>query len=319
MYVSDRYDIYCEKSRPTMETTSERHAANGVAAKPLHERIRPAMHFCRLFGFGIRFDGNPVELATDVAFLLVNLWFSTYAYVHITAVMRTRMSGLWDITTVMSVVKVYSYLMRGPVTMIAWQMNERRLASVVRALDGIVPGIERRSLARFPWATTGWMLVTILGQFSAFSTYHVATNFEFFSWFDYFLMAVYSLWFGIPVIMYMFLVQVIRAGVRDVNDRIDTVTAWRAYRGRWKELRRTAVHLARDEFGVIAVVFWVGAITEIVFSCFTMYFFGYKTLDATFISYVKLMMITVNGIITVAWVFEITRITQNCKLEVNYC
>lgn len=299
-------------------TTSVRHATNGgAAAKPLYERIKPAVYFSRLFGFGIRFDGGAVELAADVVFLLLNLWFGAYAYAYITAVMRTRMTVMWDITAVMGVVKVYSSLVKGPLTMIAWQMNRRRLANVVRALDDIVPGVGHRSLSRFPRHLAGWLFVTILGQFAAFSTYHVDTNYKFFSWFDYFLMVVYALWFALPVTMYMFLVQVIRGGIRDVNDRIDTVMAWRTYRGRWKELRRTAVRLARDEFGVVAVVFWVGAITEIVFSCFSIYYFGYKRLNSTVISYCKLTVITINGMITGAWVFEITRISQNCKLEVN--
>ncbi|XP_025205952.1 uncharacterized protein LOC112602216 [Melanaphis sacchari] len=114
--------------------------------------------------------------------------------------------------------------------------------------------------------------------------------------------------------MYAFLLDTVRAAVRDINGRLVTVADWRAYRGRWDDLRRAAVRLARDLFGVAIVVFVVRTIAEIVFFVFSLYLSGIKTykFDA-----LRISVYSVNAVFSVSWMFEIIRKTKNCKLELQ--
>lgn len=280
----------------------------------LCERVAPAMRFCRLFGLGLPLDDSVAALAADAVLVVVNLSMSTYGYGYVMAFVKHRMPVLWDATNVMSVIKVYTYLLTPPVMMVAWQYHRRALARLVLRLDEIAPAVRHAPLAPFARYAAGWLLLSMAIEWSAYTLFQIATKFQYFTWFEYAMIAVYNVWSTVPLLLYVFLVDTVRRAVRDVNDRITCVAAWTAHRDRWKELGHVAVGLARDEFGVIVVTFVVCAITQIVFFMFSVYFITYKYFD---MDPLQGTVYLINILFNFAWMFEIFRVSHNCRLEVH--
>ncbi|XP_060875894.1 uncharacterized protein LOC132949132 [Metopolophium dirhodum] len=219
---------------------------------------------------------------------------------------------VWDITTVMSVVKVYTYLLTPPLMLIMWQYNKRSLSDVVRKLDHAMTetAVETAPLAWFAWYSTAWLFMSVLTEYSVYTMFHVDTNFAYFTTTEYAMIAVYNVWSKVPLLMYTFLMYTIRTAIQDINGRLTTVAEWRTYRGRWDDLRRAAVHLARHQFGVTIVAFVVCTIAEIVFYAFILYFFGYNHKNVP-----QILIYFINALFSTAWMFEVIRMTKNCKLE----
>lgn len=280
----------------------------------LCERVAPAMQFCRLFGLGLPLNDSVAALTADAVLAVVNLIMSAYGYQYVMEFVKHRIPVLWDATTVMSVIKVYTYLLTPPVTMVAWQCHRRALARLVLRLDEIAPTVRHASLAPFARYAAGWLLLATAIEWSAHMLFQIVTEFRYFKWFEYAMMAVYNVWCTVPLLLYAFFVDTVRRAVCDVNDRITCVAEWTAYRDRWKELGHVAVGLARDEFGVIIVTFVVCAISQIVFFMFSLYFVTYKYFN---MDPLQATVYLINILFNFAWIFEIFRVSHNCRLEVH--
>ncbi|KAF0717878.1 Uncharacterized protein FWK35_00036430 [Aphis craccivora] len=279
----------------------------------LRERLNLTMNVCRLFGLGLEPD-DAASAVVDALIFLGNLLYSAYGYDHVTSVVQQRMPLIWDITTVMSVAKVYTYLLAPPVMLIAWQCNKRSLTDAVSALDRAAVADTPPSLVPFVRYSAAWLCMSVLIEFAAYTMFHVDTDFVYFTVTEYGMIAVYNVWTTVPLLMYAFLLDAIRTSVRDINDRLITVADWRTYRGRWDDLRRTAVHQTRDLFGVTIVAFIMCTIAEIVFFGFSLYLFGIKVYH---VDAFRIIVYSINAAFSVSWIFEIIRMTKNCKLEVG--
>uniref|UniRef100_A0A2S2NQM5 Gustatory receptor n=1 Tax=Schizaphis graminum TaxID=13262 RepID=A0A2S2NQM5_SCHGA len=280
----------------------------------LRGRLNFTMNLCRLFALGLEPNGV-VAVVADAVILLANLAFSGYVYHHVTSVVQQRMPLIWDVTTVMSVAKVFTYLLTPPVMLIAWEYNKRSLSAAVRALDrAMTETAAAAPLTPFVKYSVQWMCVSILTEYAGYTMFHLDTDFAYFTTTEYGMIAVYNVWTMVPLLMYTFMVDTIRAAVRDINGRLATVADWQTYRGRWDDLRRVAVHLARDLFGVTIVVFIVRTIAEVVFFGFSLYLYGVKDQHDP----VRIVVYSVNGSFSIAWMYEIIRMTKNCKLEIKY-
>ncbi|XP_060874721.1 uncharacterized protein LOC132948317 [Metopolophium dirhodum] len=221
------------------------------------------------------------------------------------------MPFVWDITTVMSVAKVYTYLLTPPLMLIMWQYNKRSLSNVLRELDlGMTEMAAATPLAPFVWYSAIWLCMSVLIEFSAYTMFHLDTNFAYFTITEYGMIVVYNVWSKVPLLMYTFLMDTIRTAIRDINGRLTTVAEWWTYRGRWDDLRRTAVHLAWHQFGVTIIVFIVCTIAEIVFFVFMLYLFGYNNKNT-----LRISIYFINALFSASWMFEIIRMSKNCKLE----
>jgi len=279
----------------------------------LRRRLNLTLNVCRLFGLGLEPD-HVTAAVVDALIFLGNLSYSAYGYDHVTSVVQQRMPFIWDITTVMSVAKVYTYLLTPPVMLIAWQCNKRSLTDVVSAVDRAAVADTPPSLVPFVRYSAAWLCMSVLIEYAAYTVFHVDTDFVYFTLTEYGMIAVYNVWTTVPLLMYTFLLDAIRTSVRDINDRLITVADWRTYRGRWDDLRWAAVHQTRDLFGVTIVVFIMCTIAEIVFYVFSLYLFGIKVyhMDAF-----RIIVYFINAVFSVSWMFEIIRMTKNCKLEVG--
>ncbi|CAH1725052.1 unnamed protein product [Aphis gossypii] len=212
----------------------------------------------------------------------------------------------------MSVAKVYTYLLTPPVMLIAWQCNKRSFTDVLHALDRAAVADTPASLMPFFRYSVVWLCMSVLIEFAAYTMFHLDTNFVYFTVTEYGMIAVYNVWTTVPLLMYTFLLDAIRTSVRDINDRLITVEDWRTYRGRWDDLRQAAVHQTRDLFGVSIVAFIMCTIAEIVFFGFSLYLFGIKVYH---VEAFRIIVYFINVVFSITWMFEIIRMTKNCKLE----
>jgi len=133
----------------------------------LRVRLKSTMNVCRLFGLGLEPKGT-VATVVDALFPLANLSYCAYGYDHVTTVVQQRMPFVWDITTVMSVAKVYTYLLTPPMMLIMWQYNRRSLSKVLREIDlGASETAADTPLAPFAWYSAIWLCMSVLIEFSA--------------------------------------------------------------------------------------------------------------------------------------------------------
>lgn len=288
----------------------------------LYDRINLVLKFYRLYGFGFQLDDSMTALMVDKLLVIVHLSFCIYGYEHVTSMMQDRMPILLDITMVMSVVKVYVYLLIPPTMIVMWQYNRRLLTDLLYKLDKIVPFVESIPLRPYLWHSAMWLFLSIFVEFLIYFTFHIYTNFMYFSIFEYVMIAVYIIWSMLPLIVYVFLIEIISRGVRNVNDQITSINKWRTYRSQWKKLRYMAIHSAENEFGVVIVVFVVYTITEVVYFLFSLYFMGYKRFSTGPVYYsVYSASAFLVVIFRTSWLFQIVRVSQNCKSEVYklYC
>lgn len=283
----------------------------------LHNRMKPILNIYRLFGYGFQLNSSKAALTVDALLLLLNLSFSVYGYKHVTFIIRIRMPLIWDISTVISVIKVYIFLLSSPVMMITWQYNRRALTELLYKIDEIMPSVESIPLRPYLWHSATWLITFIFVEFIMFSTLHFYTNFMYFATFEYLLFAVYIMWFMLPLLMYKFLIKLVCRGIRNVNDRIASIGTWRTYRSQWKELSHMAVHSVENEFGVIIVIYVMHSITEVVYFMFTTLYTGYQTYSSGILYYSIYWMTGIMFILfRTIWLFQIIRVSQNCKSEV---
>ncbi|KAE9540884.1 hypothetical protein AGLY_004129 [Aphis glycines] len=277
----------------------------------LRKRLNLTMNVCRLFGLGLEPD-DAAATVVDTLIFLGNLLYSAYGFDHVTSVVQQRMPLIWDITTVMSVAKVYTYLLTPPVMLITWQCNKRSLTDVVLTVGRAAVTDKPASLMPFFWYSVAWLCMSVLIEFAAYTMFHLDTNFVYFSFTEYTRLAVYNVWMKVPLLMYTFLLDAIRTSVRDINVRLITVADWWSYRGRWDDLRWAAVHQTRDLFGVTIITFIVNTIIEIVFFGFSLCLFAFRN---DHVDTFQVIIYAVNGLYSLCWMIELIRMTKNCKLE----
>lgn len=277
----------------------------------LRGRLNSTINVCRLFGLGLKPDGA-VAATVDALIALANLSYSAYGYNYVTSIVQQRMPLKWDITTFMSVAKVQTYLLTPPVMLIMWQYHKRSLSEALRDLDHVmIENAAAMSLAPFAWWSVTWFWTALVIDYSVYSLFHIDTDFVYFAMNEYAMISVYTVWFKVPLFMYVFLMDTIRNSIQDINGRLTTVAEWRTYRGRWDDLRQLAVHLAHHQFGVTIVTFMVLSIAEIVFFVFMVYLYSYNQKNT-----LKIVIYSIKAFFSTAWMFEIIRMSKNCKLEV---
>lgn len=284
----------------------------------LHERINFALNCCRIFSVGFQFNNSKIALVVDILSLSLNLSISVYGYCYVISFIQKRMTNLWDITTVMSVIKVYTYLLTPPIMIIMIQLHKKNLTNFIYKFDEIIPSVKNASLRPFLRYSVILLSLSIIFEVMSYSLFHMSTNFQFFSMFDYLLIFIYNFWSVVPLLQYIFFIRIIHHGIENINNQITSISVWRECRDHWKELRFIAVHVAKHEYGVIIVVFVTHTITEIVFDLFALYFLGYKRSDDISLYYLVITINTLNALFSAFMMFEIFRISQNCKFEVLY-
>lgn len=289
-------------------------AADAAAARELHERVGRAVDVCRLFGLGLRLGpASAAATAADALLLAANAALCAYGFAHVTRVVSERMPQIWDATTVMSVAKVYTYLLSPAVTMAAWRWHGPAVVRAARAVHAA--GARAVPLRPYARRAAAWYALSVLTEAAAYTVFHASTAFAFFSPPEYAMIAAYNVWTVVPAHAYVALVDAARLAVRRANARAVTAAAWRRrLRGPWKRLARVAVRLARRELGLAVVAFVVRTICEVVFYAFAVFIYSFP------FPYAAVIRTAVNSsaaAFSAARMFEVFRVTHNCRQEVH--
>ncbi|VVC31901.1 Hypothetical protein CINCED_3A004912 [Cinara cedri] len=282
-----------------------------MASRLLRERINPAIHFCRLFGLGLLHSDSIATRIVDMFLLFVNFVVCLYSYFHITSLVSEKMPDIWDITTVVSVIRLYIRIFSTPLIIILSQFQKRTLTRIICEFDNIVPGsIEPAFLWSFVFYSVVWLLGNIVGECLTMVAFHVRTKFEYFSFKDVFLIVIFNFWMFVPLLQYLFMIKAIRLGVQNINDSITSMEQWKLLRLKWKELGRLSIHLTSNVVGEIILTYMVCKIADIIFFIFLIYFYGYKEGSKLVMS-----LFLINVCLEVVGVFELFRQCNICKLE----
>lgn len=273
--------------------------------------MNPAVNFCRLFGLGLSCSKMHFKYFYDVFLLLINIFLFVYCYFHITSLVSKEMHEIWDITTVLSVIRLYIIVLGPPFMVVLSQFKKSTLIEILNELDNLVPSIEIAFLRSYMWYSVNWLLLNILGDFVTFFTFIFRKNFQTVYIIDFILMSILNCWLFIPIFQYLFIIKTIHFGIQKINSQIHSIEHWKLFRQKSKDLRYLAFNLTNTVFGEILIVHIICKLANVIFFIFSSYLYGYKT-DNNF--YTVLMLF--NVFVGVIWLIELFRQCQNCKFEV---
>jgi len=273
--------------------------------------VNPAVNVCRLFGFGLWYGDAYTMYFYDAFLLSINFALSVYSYFHVTALVSKSMPEMWDITTVLSVIRLHIRICMPPLMVILSQFHKHTLTDILHKLDDLLSPIEISYLRSFMWYSVRWLLINIIGEWITITAFQIRTNFMLLMIEDYILIIVFNCWLFIPIFHYIFIVKTVQLGMRKINERTSTIREWKESRQKWKELQCLVINLTNSEIGDIIIAHVMCRIADITFFTFLVYFYGYKSE-----SKLSIIIFVVNVVIGVFWLFELFRQCQNCKQEV---
>lgn len=280
--------------------------------KRLHELINPSVNFCRMFGLGLLYSKEYIKYLYDAFLLLINIFVFVYCYFHVTSFISTEMNELWNITTVISVIRLYISLLAPPLMVLLSQFKKQTLTKILNELDKLVPSIDIVFLRSYLWYSVKWLLLNIIGDIVAFTTFILRTNFQTVYIKDFILISISNCWLYIPIFQYLFIIKTIHFGMQKINIEIHSMGDWKLFREKWKDLRFLAIHLTNSVYGEIILLHIICHLAGIIFILFVCYFHGYKP-DNNIVTF----LLIVKAIIGVIWLFELFKQCQNCKFEVT--
>lgn len=278
----------------------------------LHESLSSAMIFCRLFGLGLLHNYTAFAYFKDTILLAVNLIVAVYGYRHVTYFISIEMQEIWNITAVVSVVRVYIHMIIPPLLVFLVQFKKRALTNIINQIDDLLPQIETDFLRSFRWYCVKWLLLKALTEMIALVELHIKTrHFNLSSINDYLLVLILNIWLLVPLFQYIFIIKTVHLGVCEINHRIISIKEWTIYRQKWKELTYLVIHLTKNVFGDIIILHIGNVIINIIFFIFSLYYYGYKR-NSLFV----MCSHSTNILVIVFWLFELFRQCENCKKEV---
>lgn len=275
------------------------------------DSLNSAIVFCRLFGLGPPNNYAGIACFNDTLLLLLNLFVSVCGSVHITYYMSDHMPPVWNITTVVSMIRVYINTIAPPLTVLFAQFKKRAFTDCVAELEDLVPWMESDFLRSFVRYSVKWLLMNMSTEIVIITTLHFFTGFSLFAVVDYLIIAIHNAWLVIPLLQFVFIIKTVRLGVCEINRRVDSVGRWKIYRQKWKELARLAMRLTENVAGDIIIIHFTSKIADIVFFIFTLYVYGLKR-DGLYLTIFHVYNIVISSF----WVFELFRQCQNCKQQV---
>lgn len=278
----------------------------------LYDSLNSAIIFCRIFGLGLWNNYTWIAYFNDIFLLLLNLVVGIYGFIQITYYIFNHMPKMWNITTIVSVIRVYINMIGPPLVILFAQFKKRALTDILEKIDNLVPWIGRDFLRSFMRYSVKWLLVNMSTEIIIITMFNFNTNFDLFAIKDYLLIAVYNMWLVIPLLQYVFVIKTVDLGVWEINRRINSIEDWIIIRKKWKALRHLVIDLTKNVVGDIIIIHFTNKIADIVFFIFSLYFYGIKR-------YSLFVIVTdiYNIIIGALWMFELFRQCQNCKQQVS--
>lgn len=275
----------------------------------LHNRIKPIIHFCNFFGMGYGFYGR--FWIINCIILLINLINIVYTYHNVYIYITANMSEMYDLSTIMSVIRIHFHFITPILMFILFNINNTAVINYIEAFDNLVPSIQDISLKPYLLHFVGWIATTLIMEILQIIIYYVRINFIFFDTGLFTQFVSSNIWIITPILLYMFLTSIIFHGIRNINNKITTINAWKTYRLQWKELHCIAICLTKSVFGEIIIIFIGFTIIDITFFCWTLYLSWKNKQIIEMFGYTAIILVRA-GLI-----FQLFYTCQHCKQEVS--
>jgi len=276
--------------------------------KPLHGRIKPLMHFCNLFGVG--FCCGEFQI---VYFLLIfiNLSISIYIYYEMFIFVRTNLSEMFELSTITSVVRLHIRFLAHPLMILLLYVKKTTTMNYISDIEDLVHRINDVSLIPYMIHFFGWLSTILVAELIQIMAFHYRTNLRFFTISATAQFVISNVWLVTPVLMYNFLISLICHGIREINNDITSIRAWRTHSLKWKKLQHMGIALTNSEFGKIIIIFIMFTIMELTFFCFTIYLSWRSNLPNEIVAYLTILFVRAG------LMFQLFRTSHSCKIEVN--
>lgn len=272
----------------------------------LYERVARAICVCHVFGVGYsRFRSAYILL------MVGNLSASVWLYFTVINHLLRDMDQMHDPTVIVSVVRTQFRMMTPPFMIVYLSLNKTAILDHVHAFDHIVPSLRDLSLTPYAVHFFGWLTAVLAAESLQLVTFYIRTRFYQFYALRDIKFVLSNTVLVTPILHHIFLMSVIRYGFRDINAKVTSIEEWITYRSRWKELRRTAIHLTNTVFGEMIIVFIILTVLEVIFFIFLSYNTYRSGIITETLTYV-MMVFARAGLM-----FQLFRTCRNCKIEVN--
>jgi len=276
--------------------------------KPLRDRIKPLIHFCLLFG--MEFCCNDFQI---VFFLLIfiNMSVSIYIYYVMFVYVQTQLSEMFDLSTITSVVRLHIRFLAHPLMIGLLYAKKTTIMNYISDFDDLVHRINDVSLKPYMINFFGWLSTILVAEFIQIMAFHHRTNLRFFTISATAQFVISNVWLVTPVLMYIFLISLVSHGIREMNNDITSIRAWRTHILKWKELQHVGIVLTNSVFGKIIIIFIMFTIMELTFFCFAIFLCWKRKYPNEICAYLIILFVRAG------LMFQLFRTSHKCKIEVN--
>ncbi|XP_029345923.1 uncharacterized protein LOC115034182 [Acyrthosiphon pisum] len=274
--------------------------------KPLHSRIKPLIHFCHLFGMGFCCDDFQIVY---FLFIFINLSVSIYIYYEMYIYVQTHLSEMFDLSTITSVVRLHIRFLAHPLMIVLLCVKKTTIMNYISGFDGLVHRINDVSLKPYMIHFFGWLSTILVAELIQIMSFHHRTNLKFFTISATAQYVISNVWLVTPVLMYIFLISLISHGIREINNEITSIRAWRTHSLKWKELQHVGIVLTNSVFGKIIIIFIMFTIIELTFFCFTIYLSWRRNHHNEIVAYFIILFVRAG------LMFQLFRTSHSCKIE----
>lgn len=276
--------------------------------KPLYCRIKPLMYFCHLFGMGFCFNDFQI-----VFFLLIfiNMSVSIYIYYEMLIYIQTNLSEMFDLSTITSVVRLHIRFLAHPLMIVFLFVKKTIIMNYIRNFDDIVYRINDVSLKPYMIHFFSWLSIILVAEFLQLMTFHHRRNLRYFTISATAQFVLSNVWLVTPVLMYIFLISLVSYSIREINNDITSIRAWKTHCLKWKELQHAGIVLTKSVFGKIIIIFIMFTIMELTFFSFTVYLSWRSNFPNEIVAYLIILFVRAG------LMFQLFRTSNSCKGEIN--
>lgn len=271
--------------------------------------MKPIIYIFHLYGMGYCVCNR--FWITNCALVLINLMSAVYVYFGTYVMVITTATNIYDLSTIMSVVRLHFRFLTPIIMIIYYNFYKTEILNAIKDFDHLVPSVKNISLQPYLLQFIGWISMTLMAEFLQLLIFNMRTNFKYCVSFKLFFLFVFSnIWIITPVLQYIFLIQIILYGIRNINENVMTIQMWKTFRPQWKKLQHVANHLTKSVFGEIIMVFIGLTIMDITFFCFTSYLAWKEERVFEVLTYIIIILVRSSLII------QLFRTCHHCKMEV---
>jgi len=270
--------------------------------------MKPMMYFCHLYGMGFCYDDFPIIY---YLFVFVNMSASIYICYGVLIFVKTHMSGIFDLSTLTSVVRLNIRFLAHPSMIVLLCAKKTTIMNYISDFDKLVLRINAVSLKPHLIHFFGWLSTTLVSELIQLMTFHYSTDFIFFNILPTVQFVISNVWLVTPVLMHIFLISLVSHGIREINNDITSMRTWRMHSQKWKELQHVAIVLTNSVFGTIIIIFIMFTIMELTFFCFAVYLSWRANHSNELFAYL------INMFVRAGLMFQLFRTSHCCKIEVN--